>query len=289
MFANVNGKSIFFDVIGEGLNASTPEMTKKPVFVAIHCASGFDHGYLRRGLDILTFFGQVIYIDLPASGRSLGVDASTVTFENLADDVAAIIDHLGLDKVYLVGHCAGGFVAQHFALRHQEKLKALILVNTSPSFDKVIDNIPSPTLVERAPPDVVEACLTVYGKGIITEETVKACFDKAGPHFLAKDKMDMFQPLVRNFTGISIPMLNRFVNHIYKTYDVRRELHKITVPTLVIAGSQDWLTPPAGSRFIAKEIPNSSYVEFKDSCHISFIELPDDFYPVVHDFIRVVE
>jgi len=289
MFAYVNGKKIFFDVVGEGLDGSTAELKERPVFIAIHCASGFDHGYLRTGLDPLATMGQVVYVDLPASGRSASNIATTVTFENLADDIAGLIDYLGLNKPYIIGHCAGGFVAQHFALRHQHKMKGLILVNTSPSFEKIIeDDKPNPSLMDRAPKDVVETCLTVYGKGIITDETVDKCFNDVGPYFLAQDQMENFKA-VFSYTSIALPMMDRFVNYIYKTYDVRDKLEQIDAPTLVIAGTQDWLTPASGARFIASKIKNSAYVEFENSCHISFAENRVGFLRSVHNFVGKTE
>jgi len=285
MFVNVNGKRIFFDIVGEGHNGSTPQLEEKPVFLAVHCASGFDHGYLRCGIDILTMLGQVIYLDLPGSGRT-GGDASEITFESLADDICEFMNVLGLNKVYLLGHCAGGFVSQIFALRYPEKLKGLILVNTAPSFEKIIEEgKPNPTLAERAPEDVVQACIKVYGQGIITPETVDECFHKVGPYFLSTFQMDNFKR-VFSYTGLALPMLDRFVNHIYKTYDVREQLKIIELNTLVIAGKHDWLTPPSGARFIASQIKNSMYVEFDNSCHVSFEENRTGFIRSVSSYVK---
>jgi len=284
MYAEVNGKKIFFDVIGEGLDSATPELKKKPTFITFHCASGFDHGYLRPGLDQLSLIGQVVYIDLPGSGRSALPDVSKVTFESNADDIVALMDYIGIEKAHIIGHCAGGFVAQHFALRHPERLDSLILVNTAPSFEKIVDEIPNPTIVERAPQEVVEACVRVYGQGDITEETVAKCFEFVGPYFMAQKKMTLFSS-VFCYTAINIAMMDRFVNHIYKTYDVRDALRNIKAKTLIIAGSLDWLTPPSGARYIHSQIKGSQYIEFPNSCHMSFVEEREEFLKAIQKFI----
>jgi len=289
MFANVNGKKIFFDVVGEGLNAQTSKLKPRATFIVIHCASGFDHGYLRNTMDPLSLLGQVIYLDLPGSGRTDVTDVRKITFESMADDVAGLIDYLGLGKVYIVGHCAGGFVALHFALRHYDRLKALVLVNTAPSVHKVHDQVaPNPMLSERACEKVVETCLRVYAPGVVTEETltrglVDEMLKTVGPFFFADQFMDLYDG-VFGYTGMNVAMLDHFVTELYPAYDLRDELDKISVPTLIVAGSHDWLTPPSGSRLMHSKIPGSVYVEFPDSCHLSFAEKPIDFFEKVKDF-----
>ena len=293
MFANVNGKSIFFDVVGEGLSSLTAELKPKPTFIILHCASGFDHGYLRINMDPLSLLGQVIYVDLPGSGRSPVRDVRDLSFESFADDVAGLMDYLGLTKAYIVGHCAGGFVAQHFALRHYDKLKGLILVNTAPCYTKLHDTVaPNPMLSERAPEDIVKLCLRVYAPGVITEETltrqlVDDMLKSVGPYFFAADKMSFYESIF-SYTGMNVAMLDHFVTEIYPTFDLRKDIENITAPTLIVAGSQDWLTPPSGARFINSKIEGSVYREFGQSCHLTFAEIPIAFLDVVKEFIESI-
>ncbi|NIG13030.1 alpha/beta hydrolase [Pantoea sp. Al-1710] len=290
MFANVNGKKIFFDVVGEGLSTATPELKPRPTFVVLHCASGFDHGYLRNSLHQLSLFGQIVYIDLPGSGRSKHVDVKTITFESMADDVKGMIDYLGIQSPYIFAHCAGGFVAQHFAIRHPGVAKGLILVNTAPSYTKSHDQVaPNPMLNERATEDIVNTCLRVYAPGVVSEETltqelVDKMLKEVGPYFFAEDYMDMYDS-VFSFTGMNVEMLDHFVTEIYPKFDVREEIKQIDIPTLIVAGSQDWLTPPSGARLMHKNIKNSIYREFAESCHLSFAEKPQSFIGCVEGFL----
>jgi len=290
MFANVNGKTIFFDVVGEGLSSITSELVKRPTFVVLHCASGFDHGYLRVCMDPISLIGQVIYLDLPGSGRSSKDDISSITFESLADDVAGLIDYLGLGRVYVIGHCAGGFVALNLALRHPHILNGLVMVNSSPCYTKVYDQIAAnPALAERAPEEVVKACLRVYAPGVTTEETltqdiVDDMLTKVGPYFFAPTYMSMYQS-VFGYTSMNVAMLDHFVTEIYPKYDLRSSLTNIMMPTLIIAGSHDWLTPPSSSRLMHREIKGSVYREFAESGHVVFAEKPIGFFDTVKAFI----
>jgi len=291
MFANVNGKTIFFDVLGEGLSSLTSQLKPKPTFVVLHCASGFDHGYLRISMDPLSLLGQVIYIDLPGMGRSATTDVKEITFESMADDVAGLIDYLGVSKPYIVGHCAGGFVAQHFALRHKNRLKGLLLVNTAPSYVKVHDMVaPNPQLANRAPEEIVKLCLRVYAPGVISEETltrqlVDEMLEKVGPYFFAEEFMNLYES-VFSYSGMNVEMLDHFVTEIYPAYDLRDHVQNITAPTLIVAGSHDWLTPPSGARFTHSKIHGSVYREFSESGHLTFAEKPIAFFETVKDFIE---
>jgi len=290
MFANVNGKKIFFEVVGEGLDTSTTDLVRRPTYVILHCASGFDHGYLRGGFDMLSLNGQVVYIDLPGSGRSKDVVINTITFESMADDVAAMMDYLGITRPFIIGHCAGGFVAQHYAIRHPGKLRGLVLVNTAPSYEKTHDETPNPMLSERAPQEIVNTCLRVYAPGVISEETlteelVHKMLHEVGPYFFAPDFMNKYES-VFGYSGMNVAMLDHFVTEIYPTYDVRKKLHQITAPTLVVAGKLDWLTPPSGARLIASEISDAEYYEFDNSCHLSFAESPRAFTSLLQQFFH---
>jgi len=75
---------------------------------------------------------RLVYVDHRGNGRSGRPPLETITIEQLADDAAALARHLGDDRVVVIGHSFGGFVAQELALRHPLLTTALILVDTTP-------------------------------------------------------------------------------------------------------------------------------------------------------------
>jgi proline iminopeptidase len=133
MRAKLNGTEIYFDVGGTGLQATNGHFAEKPVIVALHGGLGYDHGYLRHGLGPLHDHAQVIYVDLRGQGRSGRPDLASCTLEQLANDVVALCDSLGIGRAFMLGHSAGGFVAMHTALRYPQLVAGLILCGSTPT------------------------------------------------------------------------------------------------------------------------------------------------------------
>ena len=134
MRAQLNGTELFYDVVGE-------RSGDRPTMVALHGGPGFDHRYLRPGLDPLAAWAQVVYVDLRGQGRSGRPPMASCTLEQMADDVAALCRRLGIDRPVVLGHSAGGFVALHLAVRHPGLAGGLILVHTAPTLARC----PTPT------------------------------------------------------------------------------------------------------------------------------------------------
>ena len=82
MQAQLNGTELFFDIAGD-------RSATGPTLVALHGGPGFDHAYLRPGLDPLAAWAQVVHVDLRGQGRSGRPPLATCTLEQMADDVAA--------------------------------------------------------------------------------------------------------------------------------------------------------------------------------------------------------
>ena len=74
----------------------------------------------------------LVYYDHRGNGRSARPPVETMTMEQLADDAASLATSLGSQKVVVFGHSYGGFIAQEFALRHPDKVGALVLCDTAP-------------------------------------------------------------------------------------------------------------------------------------------------------------
>ncbi len=133
MKARVNGTEIYFDIEGPGLVADGPDMVDRPVVFALHGGPGGDHVSLRDSLAPLSDVAQIVYIDHRGSGRSSPADPSTYTLDQNVDDVDALRDYLGLDRITVLGVSYGGMVAQGDAIRYPDHLANLALIATAPS------------------------------------------------------------------------------------------------------------------------------------------------------------
>ena len=116
-YAEVNGLNLYYEVHGEG----APLILLHGGFGAIEMFGEI--------LPLLAEGRQVIGVDLQAHGRTADIDRP-MTYEAMADDVAALIGHLGLQKADVMGYSLGGGVALQTATRHPEAVRKAVLVST---------------------------------------------------------------------------------------------------------------------------------------------------------------
>ena len=113
-YADVNGINLYYEVRGTG----------RPM-VLLHGGLGSGEMF-GRALDMFAERHQVIAVDLQGHGRTADIDRP-LELDHMADDIVALIDHLGLDRPDVVGYSLGGGVALHVASRHPEKVGKLVV------------------------------------------------------------------------------------------------------------------------------------------------------------------
>jgi proline iminopeptidase len=285
MRAKLNGTQLYFDIDGAGQRASGGHLIDKPTLIALHGGLGFDHVYLRDGLGPLRHDAQVIYTDLRGQGRSGRPALASCTLEQMADDIAALCDMLDVERAFLFGHSAGGFVAMHTALRHPSLVQGLILCGTSPTVAPLPDyeGDPAPTLASRGNREALEVMARI-ASGDITTQTMDDFVKIVGPLHTTPSRPEIF-PRIFAASSMTIEMIRHFMQSIAPTYDLRPMLERIAAPTLAIVGRHDWVCPPRASRAIARGIPGARLVEFNDSGHFLFSEEPEKFRELAIGFM----
>jgi proline iminopeptidase len=285
MRIRLNGTELYFDIAGAGLELAPDGWTEKPTLIALHGGLGFDHGYLRPGVDPLGDYAQIVYVDLRGQGRSGRPPLATCTLEQMADDVAALCEHLGIKRAFVLGHSAGGFVAMHMALRHSDLVAGLILCGSSPTVKPIteVDGEPASSLASRAGPAAMAAAGRVFG-GDITADSIDVFFKEVGPFYAAPGHPDLTARLMR-LSLVNVEMMRHFMTAMAPSYDLRSELGRIAAPALVLVGKHDWVCPPRASRAIVNAIPDATLVEFDDAGHFVFSEQPQRFIELVAGFL----
>ncbi|WP_289137141.1 alpha/beta fold hydrolase [uncultured Brevibacillus sp.] len=108
MYARINGTRIFFDVEGMGWVPDGPILRKKPTCFVLHGGPGGDHTGYKPALSPLSEIMQLVYIDNRGSGRSAVGPSESYSLENNVEDIEALREYLGLEKIVLHGHSYGG-------------------------------------------------------------------------------------------------------------------------------------------------------------------------------------
>jgi pimeloyl-ACP methyl ester carboxylesterase len=116
-YAEVNGLEVYYEIHGTG----------EPL-ILLHGGVGAIEMF-GEVLPLLAEGRQVIAADLQAHGRTADIDRP-LSFESMADDIAALIEHLGFEKADVMGYSVGGGVALQTAIRHPEVVRKLVVVST---------------------------------------------------------------------------------------------------------------------------------------------------------------
>jgi 3-oxoadipate enol-lactonase len=188
--------------------------------------------------------------------------------EELADDVAGLLDVLNIDKAHLAGSSLGGMIAQQVGARHGKRLLSLTLANTA--------------AVQATPAAWEERAAAVRQAGSVAalaEPTLQrwftAGFVERSPTEIARMRTILLETSADGYVGCATAIRN---------LSQLQLLPKIGVPTLVIAGAEDKATPPEQARQIADAIPGARLVTLP-AAHQAAVEQPQAFCDAWLSFI----
>lgn len=282
MFAQINGTKLYFDVEGSGYVPDGPKMVKKEVLFAIHGGPGSDHSDLKPWLTPLSDKVQIVYLDQRCNGQSERVDPATCTFEQLADDIEALKNYLGLEKIHILGHSFGGMVAQHYAVKYPQSILKLLLICTAPSKEFYADALKFAEAI--ATPEQLALIPELFEGNIRDDDHAIAWWDANFElYFYNKDPQIMFETGNRPIGSQEVA--NYTFKHLMPHYDVREQIKNITVPTLIVSGRHDWITPASQGHIMHELIKHSQFIVYEQSGHMPFIEEQEQFIADLSHFL----
>lgn len=269
MFAHVNGTKLFFDIEGAGFVPDGPIMKEKPVCFVLHGGPGGDHTGFKPALSPLSEEMQLVYIDNRGSGKSEKGPQATYSLKNNVEDIEALRKYLGLEKIVLLGQSYGGMVALEYARHYQENLKALLLVVTSPSH-KFLD-MAKEIVAQKGTSKQKEMAQVLWDGKFVSGEHQKEYYEVMAPlySYSYKDTPEalLASENAQKRSNRSYEALNEGFSGFLREFDVTDFLPQIKIPTLIITGRHDWITPVESSIFMNEKIPNSRLVIFEESSH----------------------
>jgi len=282
MRAKVDGAEIYFDVDGMGLVPDADRMVERPVLFLLHGGPGGDHSSFKIHSAPLRDTAQMVYVDHRGSGRSTAVDAESCTLDQNIDDVDALREHLGLERISVLGSSYGGMVAQGYAIRYPDRVANLILVATAPSYRCLEDA--RRIVNERGTPDQQRVCQWLWDGAFESQEQLHEYYRTMGPVYSTRfdaEKLDKsWSRGIRNFE-----QTNFGFGGFMRTFDFIDQLHSITCPTLVLAGAHDWICPVNHSQVITERIPRAHLKVFANSAHSIAEDEPEAYLNAVRGFL----
>jgi pimeloyl-ACP methyl ester carboxylesterase len=217
---------------------------------------------------------RVITFDPRGIGESEGGASATLTA--MALDVVAVLDAASVASAAVFGASMGGLVAQHLVVDHPARVASLMLAATAPGGDAGVDPQPADQAAllgkgARTPEDAYRlACTVLYSRQ----------FQRTHPEFIEAQIRERARHPVRprvfsdQFKAMWLPD------------DSFERLSAVAVPTLVMHGTEDVVTPFENARILARQIPGARLRPFEGCGHLFFHERPAETARVVSEHLR---
>lgn len=219
-------------------------------------------GALSNFSDLVTHFSATHKVVVPILPiYTLPLRQSTVPA--LAKYVADFINYKGFERVILLGNSLGGHIALKYCLMHLEKVVALVLTGSSGLFENALGG----SFPKRKNYEFIKekTAYTFYDPKTATKELVDEVFEIVNNRNKAIRVVAMAKSAIRNNMG--------------------DDLHKIDVPTCLIWGKHDRITPPFVAEDFQKLLPNAELTFLDKSGHAPMMEEPEAFNHILEQFL----
>lgn len=253
--------SISYDDLGEG-----------PIPVIFLHGFPFDKSMWQNQLEYLQSSRRVIAVDLRGFGKSKD-EETVLTIDLFTSDLIEFMDKLAIDKAIICGLSMGGYIALNSIHKYPERFQALILCDTQCIADtaegkekryKTIDEIENAGLIE------------------FYEGFIKNLFHKDSL-INNKEMVEELRTVV--FSNVQSSITRGLVAMAERT-ETCSSLNSIELPTLIICGREDVLTPLAQSEFMNGKIKNSTLKVIDKAGHVSNLEQPKEFNNYLSNFLN---
>ncbi len=272
-YASINNLQIYYECANT--NTTDKELGTAVILV---------HGWTANRLRLHPLYQQLVQghvpvfrIDLRGHGWSQKQGTMDYSFESMADDLdqfirTIILEKYGFSKVIIIAHSMGGSLAQIVAIKQPKYLEKLVLIASSCNWtDKPFQNI----------------LLRFYVRYYRSHFWEKYQRKKTGHEPLGLEHFPMWSTVYNTHGRTLFTCFHATVQSLQNMgrFDVRDQLHKIAVPTLVLVGELDFDAPPRHSEIIHSFIPQSELVIVPEAKHDVVIEKALTVYRKIQQFL----
>ncbi len=252
----------------------------QPTVVLVHGVTLSVRTWVRQ-IDTLPKAGlRVVAYDQRGHGASVLGDTG-FSVPNLGDDLAALLDGLGLDDVVLVGHSMGGIAVQSFVARHpgmaRDRVRGIVLLSTLAATMGGSQAAQINALVERV------TRRTPDSTRLWAARPVGRMMARVG---FGREPVDSHLELVRQMLLECSPATRAAGPRSLIGFDLTKELDAIDIPTVVVCGTKDVITPPSNARLLHERIAGSRLVLLDGGGHMLMLERADVVDGVIIELAR---
>ncbi len=244
-YADVNGLHLYYETYGSGAP-----------LVLLH------GGMLTIDLNFASLIPTlaqthtVIGVEMQGHGRTANIDRE-ITYANLATDILALLDHLGIARAAVLGHSMGGGVALELAVNHPDRVSAIVPISASVSKDGMHPDLLDPSTFETSPIMPTAQDFADF----------KGAYERLSPH------PEQFDAFLMSLSGMDSDFAGW----------TDEQLAGISCPVLIVQGDNDFTTVPHAGVMLAK-IPNSTLAVIPATTHMQVTRRDTILLPVLEQF-----
>ncbi len=245
----------------------------KPPIVLIH-GFPFSSEMWKPQIDFLKTKHHVIAYDVRGHGNSEDGDGQ-YTIEFFVDDLIALLDRLKIGKAILCGLSMGGYIALRAIERNPDRVAALVLCDTGPQADSNEVKIRRAANIKSVKMNGVKAFADSFVKAVFAPSSLKS----------KPFEVEAIRKIIEANSEVGI--CGTLLALACRT-DTTDSLDLIHVPTLIMVGEEDKVTPPKLSELMDSKISGSDFRVLKGAAHISNLESPEDFNKHLGEFLSTL-
>jgi pimeloyl-ACP methyl ester carboxylesterase len=274
-----DGRTLFYEVRGDG------------ELVVCHPGGPGFSGAGLGDLGGLPRLRALAALDPRGTGRSDPPGSpDDYALDDYVGDLGRLQDHLGMDRMDLLGHSHGSLVALLYAARYPERIGRLILVAVGSRFhEEQVDAMHEAMQQRSSEPwfDDASAALQEEQDGRFRDDAeLSQLLARELPFYFAhygeNEQAFVRAALEQPFHGAALRYFNE---HEFLTFDLRPVLADVGAPTLVVAGDKDFILGPAACREVANGITNARLEVLEDAGHFPWVERPGEFAAAITAFL----
>ena len=267
---------LFYEVVGEG----------DPIIV-VHGGPGLDHSYLQPGLDALATRNTLVYYDQRGTGRSVAnLDTAAIAFDKFVDDVEALRQALGFERVSVLAHSFGALIGLEYARRYAANLRALILMNPVEPGARFAEQVAERRAGATTAQDSTELAELRASEGFaardaaIVSQVYRVMFRSTlkDRESIAQLELDLSPSTAKNGSDVA-----RLLGAGLGSVDWWDRLAEVQVPTLVLHGRFD-LAPMEMSLALSEALPVGSF-QVLDAGHFPYVEDREGLQSAISGFL----
>jgi len=259
----INNFNLSYDDIGEG---------EVPI-IFLH-GYPFDKSMWKGQLDFLKSSNRAIACDIRGFGKSKD-EKSTLGMDLFANDLIEFMDKLNINKAIVCGLSMGGFITLNAMKRFPNRFEALILCDTQCIADTA-------EVKEKRQQTINQ--ILAEGVPIFNEGFIKSVFHEDS----ITNKKELVENLRRVVFANSQHIISMGLTALAERSETCSSLGRINIPTMIICGREDTVTPLTESESMHRRIKGSILHVIEDAGHVSNLEQPDEFNKYLGDFLTVL-